>query len=169
MLSSVNILLLLKKSVCVSCSVVSSSLQPHGLQPARFLCPWDLGLPFPSPGDLPAPGTELRSPALQADSSPSEPPGKPKNTGVGSLPFSRGSSSPRNQTQGLLHCRRILYQLSYQGSPIHPLAHLICDLLRKTIPPCLIWGIDTQLFVPEIHSYYSQLFSLLFTCLSSPP
>jgi len=31
------------------------------------------GLSFPSPGDLPNPGTELRSPSLQADSLPSEP------------------------------------------------------------------------------------------------
>jgi len=31
-------------------------------------------------------------------------------------PFSRGSSQPRNRTGGVLHCRRILYQLSYQGS-----------------------------------------------------
>ena len=30
------------------------------------------GLPFPSPGDLPTPGIEPRSPALQADSSPTE-------------------------------------------------------------------------------------------------
>ena len=36
------------------------------------------GLPFPSPGDLPDPGTEPRSPASQADTSPSEPPGKLK-------------------------------------------------------------------------------------------
>jgi len=36
------------------------------------------GLPFPSPGDLPNPGTELRSPALQVDSLPSEPPRKPR-------------------------------------------------------------------------------------------
>ena len=35
------------------------------------------GLPFPSPGDLPNPGIEPRSPALQADSLPYEPPGKP--------------------------------------------------------------------------------------------
>ena len=38
------------------------------------------GLPFPSPGDLPHPGIEtisLASPPLQADSLPSEPPGKP--------------------------------------------------------------------------------------------
>ena len=32
-------------------------------------------LPFPSPGDLPDPGIECRSPALQADSLPSDPPG----------------------------------------------------------------------------------------------
>ena len=35
------------------------------------------GLLFPSPGDLPDPGIEPRSPALQADSLPSEPPRKP--------------------------------------------------------------------------------------------
>ena len=35
------------------------------------------GLPFPSPGDLPDPGIEAGSPALQANSLPSEPPGKP--------------------------------------------------------------------------------------------
>ena len=36
------------------------------------------GLPFPSPGDLPDPGIEPRSPALQADTLTSEPPGKPQ-------------------------------------------------------------------------------------------
>ena len=35
------------------------------------------GLPFPPPGDLPDPGIEPESPALQADALPSEPPGKP--------------------------------------------------------------------------------------------
>ena len=35
------------------------------------------GLPFPSPGDLPDPGIEPGSPALQADALPSEPPGNP--------------------------------------------------------------------------------------------
>ena len=35
------------------------------------------GLPFPSPGDLPDPGIKPRSPAFQADSLTSEPPGKP--------------------------------------------------------------------------------------------
>ena len=36
------------------------------------------GLPFPPPGDLPDPGIEPGSPELQADSSPSEPLGKPE-------------------------------------------------------------------------------------------
>ena len=41
------------------------------------------GLPFPSLGDLPDPGIEPGSPALQADALPSEPPGKPKATQIG--------------------------------------------------------------------------------------
>ena len=43
------------------------------------------GLSFPSPGDLPNPGIEPRSPALQVYSLPAEAAGKPKNSGVGSL------------------------------------------------------------------------------------
>ena len=35
------------------------------------------GLPFPSPGDLPSPGIEPRSPAFQEDALTSDPPGKP--------------------------------------------------------------------------------------------
>ena len=45
----------------------------YGILQARIL-EW---VAFPSPGDLPNPGTELRSPTLQADSLPAEPPGKP--------------------------------------------------------------------------------------------
>ena len=62
------------------CSVMCDSLLPQGLQPVRFLCPWNFpwqeywsGLPFPTPGDLPNPGIEPRSPALQADALPAEP------------------------------------------------------------------------------------------------
>ena len=54
------------------------------------------GLPCP-PGDLPNPGIEPRSPTLQADSLPSEPPGKPKNTGVDSLSLLQGIFRIRNQ------------------------------------------------------------------------
>ena len=73
--------------------------------------------PFPSPGDLPNPGIKPRSPALQADSLPAEPQGKPKNTGVGSLSLLQGIFLTEESNRGLLHCRRILDQLSYQGGP----------------------------------------------------
>ena len=50
----------LKICLLFSCLVMSRSLRPHGLQPARLLCPWDFpgksGLPFPSQRDLPNPG-----------------------------------------------------------------------------------------------------------------
>ena len=69
---------------CAVRLVVSDSLQPRGLQPARLLCPWGFsgkelwsGLPYPPPGDLPNPrlsciaggfftasATRLRSPTL---------------------------------------------------------------------------------------------------------
>ena len=108
------------------CLVAQSclTLQPHGLQPVRLLCPWGFsrpeywrGLPYPPPGDLLKPGIEDRSLALQAGSLPSEPPGKRKNTGVGNLSLLQGIFPTQELNQGLLHCRRILYQLSYQGSP----------------------------------------------------
>ena len=67
--------------------------------------------------DLPNPGMKPGSPTLQADSLQSEPPGKPKNTGVGSLSLLQGIFPTQELNWGLLHCRWILYQLSYQGSP----------------------------------------------------
>ena len=73
--------------------------------------------PCPPPGNLPNPGIELRSPALQVDYLLSEPPGKPMNPGVGSLSLFQGISLTQESNPGLLYCRWILYQLSYQGSP----------------------------------------------------
>ena len=73
--------------------------------------------PFPSPGALPNPGIEPRSHVLQVDSLPVEPQGKPKNKS--SLSFLQGIFLTQESNQGLLHCRRILYQLSYQGGPKH--------------------------------------------------
>ena len=74
---------------------ISEVKSPSGVQP--FATPWTVayqappsmefsrqeywsGLPFPSPGDLPNPGTEPGFPALQADALPSEPPGNLKNS-----------------------------------------------------------------------------------------
>ena len=87
--------------MCVLCSVWL--LNHVGL----FVTPWTVdcqaplsmefsrqeywsGLPCPLPGDLPNPGIKPRSLALQANSLMSEPPGKPKNTGVGSLSLLQG-------------------------------------------------------------------------------
>ena len=68
----------------VSHLVLSNALWPHGLWFASLLRPWNspsknarVGCHSLSPGALPDPGIETRSPAVQADSSPSEPPGKP--------------------------------------------------------------------------------------------
>ena len=78
---------LLRRNMCaVSCLVAQSC--PTLCDPrtvlARLLCPWGFSrqedwsrLPCPPPGDLPNPGIEPRSPALQADSLLSEPPEKP--------------------------------------------------------------------------------------------
>ena len=60
------------------------------------------------------PGIKPRSPALQADSLPAESQGKPKNTGVGSLSLLQQIWPTQESNQGLLHCRWILYQLSYE-------------------------------------------------------
>ena len=54
----------------MDCSLPASSV--HGTFQARVLD----GLLFPSPGDLPDPGIKPRSPALEVDTLPSEPPGK---------------------------------------------------------------------------------------------
>ena len=74
----------LKRCVYLSSSVLSDSLQPHGLySPGSSLCGihgkkcWS-GLPFLSPGDLLNPEIKPRSPSLQADSLPSEPQGRRK-------------------------------------------------------------------------------------------
>jgi len=61
--------------------------------------------------------TEPRSSTLQGASLPSEPPGKPKITKVGSLSLLQGVFLTQESNCGLLHCRQILYHLSYQGSP----------------------------------------------------
>ena len=76
-----------------------------------------IGQLFTFPGHLPNPGIEPRSPTLQVDSLPDEPPGKPKNAEVGSLSLLQRIFLTQESNRGLLHCRGILYQLSYQGSP----------------------------------------------------
>ena len=83
-----------------SSSVMSDSLQPHGLYSPRNSPGQNTGVGSLSllPQDFPNSGTESRSPALQEDSLPAEPQGKPKNTAVIPYPFSSRSSWARNRT-----------------------------------------------------------------------
>ena len=77
---------------------------------------------MPSSRGSSQPRDQTQSPTLQVDSLPSEPPGKFMNTGVGSLSLLQGIFPTQELNWGLLHCRRILYQLSYQGSLGSPLS-----------------------------------------------
>ena len=102
--------------VCVSCSVVPDSLWPQGLQPIRLLCPWDFpgkdtGVDFPgkdsSPGDLPDPGIIPGSPALQADSLPSELWGKPTDMRAEAKKLTGKKSNPTHQQINGLKLHRV--------------------------------------------------------------
>ena len=107
----------------IGCESESRSVVPDSLQPCGPYSPWNSPGQNPGVGSLsllqeifPNPGIKPRSPALQADSLPAKPQGKPKNTGVGSLSLLQWIFLTQGSNQGLLHCRWILYQLSYQGS-----------------------------------------------------
>ena len=67
----------------------------HGILQGRIM-EW---VTFPFSRDWINPGMEHRSPTLQADSLPAEPPGSPKILEWVAYPFSSGSSQPRNQTR----------------------------------------------------------------------
>ena len=64
-------------------------------------------------GDLPNPRIKPRSPALWVDSLPSEPPGKPKNTGVGSLSILQGNILIQESNWGLLLFCMVLHRKTY--------------------------------------------------------
>ena len=90
-------------------SVVSNSLQPHGLYN-----PWN------SPG---------------------------QNTGMGGLSLLQGIFPTQESNWGLLHCRQILYQLSYQGSP--RLSYNVFGVSRfQTSASCCLWSFNVT-----THSY----------------
>ena len=108
------------QSVCLVAQLCLTLCDPHGLQPTRLLCPWEFSrqeywsvLPQPPPRDLFNSGIERRFPALQAYSLPSEPQGKPKNTGVGCHSLLQGIFLTQESNRSLLHGRQILYQLNY--------------------------------------------------------
>ena len=89
--------------------VMSDSLRPHGLYShgilqARILDPRDR--------------TQVSHIAGRLFTGWAK--GKPKNTGVGSLSLLQQIFPTQESNWDLLHCRWILYQLNYEGSPTHP-------------------------------------------------
>ena len=74
------------------------------------------GLPLPSPGDLPSPRIEPRSPTLQADALPSEPPGKSK-----SFPCAAWETNPARKNGNLVwnHYTRTDW-IPLQSTPLSP-------------------------------------------------
>ena len=105
----------MKVTVVQSCPTLCDPVDytVHGILQIRILewvvCPFSRGSSHPK--------DQTRSPALQADSLPAEPKGKPKNTAVSTLSFLQRIFQTQESNMGLLHCRWSLYQLSYQGSP----------------------------------------------------
>ena len=89
--------------------VLSGSLQPF-LQAKAIL-----GAAFPFFRGSSQPRDQT---CMQADSLPTESQGKPKTIGVGSLSLLQGIFPTQELNQGLLHCKWIPYQLSYQGSSL---------------------------------------------------
>ena len=82
----------------------------HGILQARIL-EW-VAVPFSRGSSQPRYRTQVSS--LWADSLPAEPPGKPRNTGVGSLSLLQQIFLSQKLNWCLLHCRQILYQLSHK-------------------------------------------------------
>ena len=102
------------KVISESRSVMSDSCDPHGLYilQARILR-W---VAFPFSRGSSQFRDRTQSPTLQVDSLPAETQGKPKNTEMGSLFLLQRIFPTQESNWGLLCCRCILYQLSYQGS-----------------------------------------------------
>ena len=100
-----------------SCSVMSNSLQPHGLYMS-----------------------------------------KPKNTGVGSLSLLQQILLAQESNWGLLHCRQILCQLSYQGSSVGCIYNVGCIYTYN----CYIFFLDRS-FDHYVMSFLVSCNSLFFS------
>ena len=111
-------------SMCVTHSVVSDSLRLHGLLARQAPLSMEFtrkeycsGLPFPSPEDLPNPGINPESPALQADSLPSAPPGMllPWPAACCSLHLNQCSATPPFTWVTALNIYTLLSRHRYHG------------------------------------------------------
>ena len=78
-----------------------------------------------------------------------------QNTGVGSLSLLQGIFPTQGSNPGLLHCRRILYQLSYKGSPkvlewvAYPFSRGSSQPRNQTGVSCIVGGFFTNWAIRE--------------------
>ena len=136
---------------------MSNSLWPHGLYPSTFLYPWNspgqnsgVGSHFLLQGIFRTQVSHIAGGFFTSWALPrnlyqkASLPGKPKNTGMGSLSILQQIFPTQESNWGLLHCRWILYELSYQGSP------------NKRIPSVYI-----------IISFINPYFTIFFFCFKA--
>ena len=92
------------------------------------------GYPSPSACGLPNPRGNPGYPELQVDLLPAELQGKSKNPRVFILSHLQQIFPGQDSHKGILHCRRILYQLSYQGSPSVPFSSVLSHVRLFVTP-----------------------------------
>ena len=108
----------------------------HGILQARIL-EW---VAFPFSRGSSQPRDRTRFSALQVNSLPTEPQGKPKHIGVGSLSLLQWIFLTQKSNWGLLRCRQILHQLSSQWSLkvkvalCNPMDYTVHGILQVRIP-----------------------------------
>ena len=90
--------------------------------PQASILEW-AAIPFSWGSSQPRDWTQVSCIARGLDSLPAEPQGKSKNTGVGNLSLLQQIFPTQESNWGLLHCRQILYQLSYQEARLEPVLH----------------------------------------------
>ena len=151
---------------------MSDSLQPHG-----FYSPWNSPGQNSGVGSLsllqrifPTQGLNLGL-LLCSRLFTSWATGKPKNTRVGSLSLLQRIFPTQESNQDLLHCRWILYQLSYEGSPIR-------QYQVTSLCPAVNWESVASLFMQLlgwlksirgiVHAVVPGVSSVLHTCQPWP-
>ena len=124
---SKNLKRVVKVKVTQSCPTLCDPVDytVHGILQARIL-EW---VAFPFSRGSSQPRDQIQVSCIARDCLPAEPQGKPKNTRVGSLSLLQWIFPTQELNGGLLHCRLILYQLSYEGSPANIFKRAIYSFL----------------------------------------
>ena len=130
-------------------------------------------LPFPSPGDLPDPGVKPKSPALQADSLPTEPPGGSRSQSACLFPLSGWPQDHFRPYVALKHHRlKLTPDRAVPPGSLAPKAVLAlllyCKCSKETLPEPLICnylGIsrESPALLPPIHSQFRRLSPILYS------